>query len=235
MTQNNNANDCSSTQLNQSNNEYYATRVSADNLPFMPTSMTFDSNGELWLADNSASSDVVIMDIVSGGWMYKYGANSGTGITYSNINDFATFKVYTEDNNDTDTDGDGVIDKDDAYPDEDDKCCESYTPSKYGKGTIAFEDLWPSNGDYDFNDVVLNYKAVTISNADNKVVQVDFICEVKSNSAGYTNGIGIQIDNLTSSQIESVTGAVYTENNITLNPNGTEANQDKAVIILTDN
>jgi LruC domain-containing protein len=25
-------------------------------------------------------------------------------------------------------------------------------PSKYGKGTIAFEDLW-LHGDYDFNDV----------------------------------------------------------------------------------
>ena len=36
------------------------------------------------------------------------------------------------------------------------------------------------------------------------------------------------------SQIESVTGPILVNNYINLNPNGTEANQDKAVIILTD-
>ena len=38
-----------------------------------------------------------------------------------------------------------------------------------------------------------------------------------------------------SSQIQNVVGTVYSENYINLNGNGTEANQDKAVIILTDN
>jgi hypothetical protein len=36
------------------------------------------------------------------------------------------------------------------------------------------------------------------------------------------------------SQIKSVTGTVLTENYITVNPNGTEASQQHAVIILTD-
>ena len=44
------------------NNEYQSTRISADNLPFQPTSMTFDSNQELWLANNAGSSDLIIMD-----------------------------------------------------------------------------------------------------------------------------------------------------------------------------
>jgi hypothetical protein len=37
---------------------------------------------------------------------------------------------------------------------------ELFTPSKSQAGTIAFEDLWPYYGDYDFNDVALNYQVV---------------------------------------------------------------------------
>jgi hypothetical protein len=44
------------------------TRISADNLPFQPTSMTFDSKEELWLANNASSSDLIIMDTQTGGW-----------------------------------------------------------------------------------------------------------------------------------------------------------------------
>jgi hypothetical protein len=50
------------------------------------------------------------------------------------------------------------------------------------------------------------------------------ICNVKSNGAGFTNGIGIEIGNLLPSQIKVSTGTVLTENYITVNP-GTEASQ----------
>jgi len=101
-------------------------------------------------------------------------------------------------------------------------------------GTITFEDLWPSYGDYDFNDVALNYRATVILNAQNLAVGMDILCYVKVNGAAYTNGIGIELSNLSPSQIQSVTGTVLTENYITVYENGTEANQDHAVIILTD-
>ncbi|MEM9680125.1 MAG: LruC domain-containing protein [Bacteroidota bacterium] len=219
-----------------SNNEYDSTRISADNLPFQPTSMTFDSNQELWLANNASSSDLIIMDTQTGGWQYVYGTNADNNTDFGRtINDLTTFRIFSEDTEEIDTDGDGVLDRDDSYPEEADKAFEMFTPSKYGTGTIAFEDLWPTNGDYDFNDMALNYQAIAILNSDNLVVQVDFICKVKSNLAGYTNGVGIEIEGLTSNQIESVVGTIYTENYIDLNPNGTEANQDKAVVILTDN
>lgn len=222
-------------ELNQ-NNTYDSTRISADNLPFQPTSMTFDSNQELWLANSASSSDLIIMDTQSGGWQYQYGVNAGNNTDFGRtINDLTTFRVFSESNDDTDTDGDGILDRDDSYPSDPDKAFEVFTPSKYGKGTIAFEDLWPSNGDYDFNDLALNYQAIAILNSNNLVVQVDFICRIKSNSAGYTNGIGIQIDGLDSSHIQNVVGTVYSENYINLKENNTEDNQDKAVIIFTDN
>jgi LruC domain-containing protein len=217
------------------NNEYQSTRISADTLPFMPTSMTFDSNQELWLANNASSSDLIIMDTQTGGWKYQYGINASNNTNIGRtINDLTTFRVYSNIIDDTDTDGDGILDSDDSFPDNAEKAFEVFTPSKYGAGTIAFEDLWPSAGDYDFNDMALNYQAIAILNAQNLAVQVDFICRVKSNNAGYTNGLGIEIEGLSPSLIESVTGTFLTENYVVLNANGTEANQENAVIIFTD-
>lgn len=218
-----------------SNNEYDSTRISADNLPFQPTSMTFDSNQELWLANSASSSDLIIMDTETGGWQYEYGVSAGNNTDFGRtINDLTTFRIFTEDTEEIDTDGDGVLDRDDSYPEEAEKAFEMFTPSKYGTGTIAFEDLWPSYGDYDFNDVALNYQAIAILNSDNKAVQIDFIIRVKANGAGFTNGFGIEIEGVPSSLVESVTGPVYTQNYISLNSNGTEASQQNAVVIFTD-
>lgn len=216
-------------------NNYQSTRISADNLPFTPTSMTFDSNQELWIADISGYANLIIMDTETGGWQYKYGVKANNNSTYKrSIHDLTTFRVYADNIDETDSDGDGILDQDDAYPNDAEAAFELFTPSKYGKGTIAFEDLWPSTGDYDFNDAVLSYQAIAVLNADNMAVRLDLICNIKANGAGYNNGIGIEIEGLAPSQIESVSGSVLTENYISLNSNGTEADQENAVIILAD-
>lgn len=217
------------------NNDYQSTRISADNLPFSPTSMTFDSNQELWLADNSSSADLIIMDTQTGGWQYQYGTSAGNNTNFGRaINDLTTFRVYSEIPNEIDTDGDGIIDQNDSFPNNPDIAFEIFTPSKYGKGTVAFEDLWPSTGDYDFNDLALSYQAIVYLNAQNLAVQIDFDCYIKSNNAGYTNGIGIEIEGLSPTLIQNVSGTVLTHDYISTNPNGTEANQENAVIILSD-
>lgn len=218
-----------------SSNVYQSTRISADGLPFQPTSMTFDSNGDLWLANNASSSDLIIMDTQTGGWKYIYGISAKNNTDYKRtINDLGTFRVYTTVDTIVDTDGDGIQDSDDAFPNDATVAFESFTPSKYGTGTIAFEDLWPSYGDYDFNDVALNYQAIVKINSNNLAVSMDIICRVKANGAGFVNGIGIEIPNFSPSKIKSVTGTVLNQNYITLNANGTEAGQKNAVIILTD-
>ncbi|MRX64655.1 LruC domain-containing protein [Maribacter luteus] len=215
---------------------YSATRISADNLPFNPTSMTFDSNDELWLATSSSDSDLIIMDTQTGGWEYRYGVNAtGSEPIGRAINDLATFRVFSEDDKLVDTDGDGIVDGDDEFPDDADKAFESYTPSKYGNGTLAFEDLWPFQGDYDFNDVAVNYKVIAVENAANEVVQVNFEITSKANGAGFTNAFGIEFENLSPSIIASVTGQVLNEGYIDLNANGTEADQENAVVIFYDN
>lgn len=218
-----------------SNNDYQSTRISADNLPFQPTSMTFDSNQELWLANNASSSDLIIMDTQTGGWQYRFGISAQNNTDFGRtINDLTTFRVYNDVVIEIDTDGDGVLDRDDKYPEDANKAFELFTPSKFGTGTIAFEDLWPSQGDYDFNDMALNYQAIVILNSQNLAVQLDFICNVKSNGAGFKNGVGFEINGLSPMQIESVNGNVVSHDYINFSTNGTEANQSNAVIILTD-
>ncbi|TXG35338.1 LruC domain-containing protein [Seonamhaeicola maritimus] len=217
------------------NNEYQSSRISSDNLPFQPTSMTFDSNQELWLANNANSSDLIIMDTQTGGWQYNYGvsANNNTDLGRT-INDLTTFRVFTQTEEDPDTDGDGIVDRDDSYPDDANKAFEMFTPSKYGWGTVAFEDLWPTNGDYDFNDLAVNYRVVAVLNAEGLAVQLDFMINTKSNRASFTNGFGIELESILPSQIESVSGNILTHNYINQNANGTEAGQDNAVIIIFD-
>ncbi|MEO1384463.1 MAG: LruC domain-containing protein, partial [Bacteroidota bacterium] len=54
-------------------------------------------------------------------------------------------------------------------------------------GTLAFEDFWPSKGDYDFNDLVLDYNYELKVNANNKVTEIDATFIVRAIGAGYHN------------------------------------------------
>jgi hypothetical protein len=56
-----------------------------------------------------------------------------------------------------DADNDGVNDVDDEYPTDPNKAFNNYYPSKTGSASVAFEDQWPSKGDYDLNDLVVDY------------------------------------------------------------------------------
>ncbi|MEM7485562.1 MAG: LruC domain-containing protein [Bacteroidota bacterium] len=216
--------------------DYDSTRISGEDLPFNPTSMTFDSNNELWLANNGSNSNLIVMDTQTGGWEYRYGPNSNSGISFDRtINDLTTFRVFDEEAVDPDTDGDGITDSNDDFPEDADKAFEQFTPSKYGWGTVAFEDLWPFLGDYDFNDTTINYRFVAVLNSDNMAVQLDIYFEVSSDGAGFVNAFGIELESITPSLIESVTGTVLTEGYINVASNGVEQNQDRAVIILFDN
>jgi hypothetical protein len=107
---------------------------------------------------------------------------------------------------------------------------EYFTPSKDVRGTLAFEDLCPSTGDYDFNDIALNYSVTVFLNADNLAVGFDFKYKVILNRAGSYNGIGFEIEGIAPSQIESVTKPILTFDIIKLNSNGTEVGKRKLLL-----
>ena len=134
---------------------------------------------------------------------------------------------------DSDSDGDGVSDSEDDFPN-DDKLAYSIKYPTTGYGTYIFEDLWPYTGDYDFNDLVLNYQYTYILNAENQVVTLSCDFKVKAVGGSYKNGFGLELNTISNS-IESITGNYNTKSYISYNSNGTEANQSKAVIIVFDN
>lgn len=132
-----------------------------------------------------------------------------------------------------DTDGDGVTDEYDEFPTDNKKAYTNYFPAKNSWGTLAFEDNWPLKGDYDMNDLVINYRYTYITNAANNVVEMNADYKVLTSLAYYHNGFGVELP-ISSSAVDCTNGYIKEKNYIKLNANGTEAGQDKAVIIPFD-
>lgn len=154
-----------------------------------------------------------------------------TASPYSAI-DGGNLRTVTSDQEDSD--GDGVVDVFDDYPQDIDKAFDNYYPNENAFGTLAFEDLWPKKGDYDFNDLVVDYQFNQISNGNNGVAEVNAKFVVKAIGAGFKNGFGFQMD-LASNEVAGVTGISLKEGFIDLNANNTELGQQKATIIVFDN
>ncbi len=133
----------------------------------------------------------------------------------------------------TDSDGDGVPDHFDDYPSDASFAFNNYYPCGVANGTLAFEDLWPGKGDYDFNDFVANYHYNQITNGENKIVKIKGRFIILAHGASYHNGFGLGF-NLEPNDITSITGQELLEGYITTNANGTEADQTNAVVVILD-
>ena len=134
----------------------------------------------------------------------------------------------------TDTDGDGVTDVFDVYPNDATRAYDNYYPSSTTFATLAFEDLWPATGDYDMNDLVVNYRYKYVTNASNNVVELYGDFAVQAAGASFQNGLGVQFP-FAPGVVKSVTGQKLQSGYITNAANGVEAGQTKAVIIPFDN
>ena len=121
----------------------------------------------------------------------------------------------------TDSDGDGVMDAQDEYPNDPSKAYNNYYPSSSPSSgaTVAFEDQWPVKGDYDLNDVVVSYRYKIVTNAQNKVVQVNGDYTLHATGSGYDTGFAVEFPTLRSS-VSGVSGGTL------------EAGQTKAVIMI---
>jgi LruC domain-containing protein len=117
-----------------------------------------------------------------------------------------------------DTDNDGVVDANDDYPNDPTKAYNN----AYGTSTVAFEDLWPSKGDYDLNDVVVNYTYNVVTNAANNVVRVEATYVLRATGGSFKNGFAVQFP-VNRNQVSNVTGATL------------EAGQTKAVLVIFNN
>lgn len=132
-----------------------------------------------------------------------------------------------------DDDEDGVLNTNDNYPEDPTKAFDSFSPGENTFGSLAFEDLWPKKGDYDMNDVVVDYNVQFVTDVSNAVSQLRIKLAVKALGGSLKNGFGIELE-CDPSDISSVTGYQLNRSIITLSANGTEAGQTKAVVIAFD-
>lgn len=97
------------------------------------------------------------------------------------------------------------------------------------KGSLAFEDNWPKEGDYDMNDVVLYFSSTVVKDIEkqNLVRTVTTFTPV-NNGATFKNGFGFQLDNIDAKKVSSI--RISREGNII--GESFEPEADKPVAIL---
>lgn len=207
-------------------NDVNATLISDNTLPSPLTSMAVGTNGKLYMSKSNSDGKIIEFDPTTGSWQY---VNISSSIR---INDFGILRSGSTLG--PDSDGDGVVDDQDDYPNDPTRAFNNYFPGKDLWATLAFEDLWPSKGDYDFNDMVVGYNINQVTNAQNKVVDIKSVFDVRHNGAGLHNGFAFQIPT-NESNIASVTTTSHEQGTIARNGNGTEANQQLANFIVFEN
>jgi LruC domain-containing protein len=129
-----------------------------------------------------------------------------------------------------DADQDGVHDQSDEYPSDPTKAFNQYYPDAQNFSSLAFEDLWPAQGDYDFNDLVVDQQYKLVTSGNQLITEIELKLFVRHIGASYSNGFGIELP-IPAAQISQVIGYHLTQSLVTLNSRGLEANQSKAVLI----
>lgn len=118
-----------------------------------------------------------------------------------------------------DEDGDGTPDVSDDFPQDPNLAFRSYFPNS-GKQVIAFEDLWPATGDYDFNDLVISQQVEIARNSNQELVRADFTLSIDAIGAGLHNGLALLLRKSdgslwSSEKVNSFTGAISNDPNNT--------------------
>lgn len=103
-------------------------------------------------------------------------------------------------------------------------------------GVLSFEDSWPLKGDYDMNDMIVEYNRKVFKNVlTGKVNKIEDTFIPKHNGASYENGFGYQLTGIPSSDIKDIK---IESNGITskyMEGRTSEAGQNYPTIILYDN
>jgi LruC domain-containing protein len=206
---------------NPTNNASYTANAAYGSGDALDGFVVYNSDGQSATITNLTAGTTYHFSI------YEYNS-SGATILYSASTKYTTSIATLQ----PDADNDGVADADDQYPNDQYKAFNNNYPAA-SFGTLMYEDLWPGKGDYDFNDLVVDYKFNTITNADNNIVEIRFTFVTRAIGGSLHNGFAFQLDGISQEKITSVTGSKASGAPwISLNSNGTEAGQLAGTNIL---
>lgn len=199
-------------------------------------------NAVVTLPDSVASKGKTIY-IVDDNTIYYKGSSQNSEVeivlpTYLNSDQL---KVYTSDpfkpsaksGKAADSDGDGVKDNKDDFPNDPNRAYINMFPPT-APGTLVYEDLWPSKGDYDFNDMVIDYQAQINTNASNQVTEIIATVTLRATGAGYHNAFAFELPNLTPNNVINVSGYSVNDPLFNIAANGTEAGQSALNVVVFD-
>jgi LruC domain-containing protein len=119
----------------------------------------------------------------------------------------------------------GVLNAFDDYPNDPLRAYNVYYPNKSVYANVAFEDLWPSKGDHDLNDVVVAYQYFAAVNASNKVVNMSANYKLRAAGGVFHNSFAVELP-VNKNVISTFSG----NNGVSL-----ETNSTKAIIKVFDN
>jgi LruC domain-containing protein len=108
----------------------------------------------------------------------------------------------------------------------------SYYPSASEWATIAFEDNWPSIGDYDFNDLVMNYR-ISEYRLNDEVIRIKLEGQIAAVGALHHNGFAFRLPGILRSTVDE-DAIRYTINDIPQNTSPLELARNEAIAIVTN-
>ncbi|MCX7205534.1 MAG: LruC domain-containing protein [Proteobacteria bacterium] len=146
----------------------------------------------------------------------------------SNIGNLNTLVANT----DPDTDGDGVKDALDEFPNDANKAFSRWYPNQNGWGTLAYEDKWPAKGDFDLNDLIMRYRTREIMNASRQVVSIDMEYRLDAHGGILATGFGVHFPGIAASNVSSAKLQINQAAPQVITP---ENGQNEAVLLLYNN
>lgn len=122
-----------------------------------------------------------------------------------------------------DADGDGISDSADHYPDDSTRATRVVVPSADGQ-VVAYEDLYPSPGDADFNDYVIKLNQELDLDSSGKVIRIRGTYRHIARGAGYKHTLHLTLpgSGTVTRKIYSSTGSLESEDNQSGNLTGIE-------------
>lgn len=128
-------------------------------------------------------------------------------VTASPITAIATEEIISYDTSNPDSDLDGIVDVNDQWPTDPTKAYSVRTPST-GYATLVFEDLYPTVGDADYNDLVVNYAYQVIKNGFGEVKSVEGTFHLSARGSHLDHAFGVAFRNVNEEVMEGSTVSI---------------------------